>query len=96
MIAPGYLRVADFARLLERNPRIRVLTNTRVTQASQTDGGWSVTVTTAPAYVNERCTACDECSAVCPAKVKDPFNLEMSEVPAIRLPHPDAWPNLRT
>jgi quinone-modifying oxidoreductase subunit QmoA len=25
--------------------------------------------------------------------VKDPFNLGMTEVSAIRLPHPDAWPN---
>jgi quinone-modifying oxidoreductase subunit QmoA len=25
--------------------------------------------------------------------VKDPFNLGMAEAPAIRLPHPDAWPN---
>ncbi len=83
-------------RRVERNPRIRVLTNTRVTQASQTDGGWSVTVAKAPAYVNERCTACDDCSVVCPAKVKDPFNLEMCEAPAIRIPHPDAWPHVYT
>jgi quinone-modifying oxidoreductase subunit QmoA len=44
-------------------------------------------------YVNERCTACGECSKVCTGKVKDTFNLGMAEVPAIRLPHPDAWPN---
>ena len=52
----------------------------------------TVTVRQAPAYVNDRCTACGKCSEVCPAKVKDPHNLGMSEVPAIRLPHPNAWP----
>ncbi|MCP4599731.1 MAG: CoB--CoM heterodisulfide reductase iron-sulfur subunit A family protein [Proteobacteria bacterium] len=83
-------------RRVERNPRIRVMTNTNVTQASPSGSGWSVTLTKAPEYVNSRCTACDACSAVCPGKVKNPFNLGMEEVPAIRLPHPGAWPNLFT
>jgi len=46
----------------------------------------------APAYVNERCTVCGACSEACPAKVADPMNLGMCEVPAIRLPYPSAWP----
>jgi quinone-modifying oxidoreductase subunit QmoA len=80
-------------RRLERNPRVRIMTSTRVTQSERKDEGWTVTLTQAPMYVNERCTACGECSKVCTAKVKDTFNLGMVEVPAIRLPHPDAWPN---
>jgi quinone-modifying oxidoreductase subunit QmoA len=80
-------------RRLERNPRVRVMISTRVTKSERKGDGWTVTLTRAPMYVNERCTACGECSKVCKTKVKDPFNLEMSEVPAIRLPHPDAWPN---
>ena len=80
-------------RRIERNPRVTVRTSTEVTQAKPAgDGGWSATLTTAPAYVTERCTACGECSKVCPVKVPDPFNLEMSEVPAVRMPHGDAWP----
>ena len=66
------------------------------TQATAGAQGWTVGVTHAPAYVNDRCTACEECSKVCPAKVKNPFNLEMDEVPAIRLPHLDAWPHIYT
>ncbi len=77
---------------LERNPRVRVVTRARVTDCRENDGGYEVTITHAPAWVNERCTACGACSAVCPAKVKDAFNLQMAEVPAIRLPHPNAWP----
>ena len=79
-------------RRLERSSRVRVLTNCRVTMASATDGGWHVTLTHAPAYVNDVCTACGDCSKVCPARVADPFNLEMSTVPAIRQPFPNAWP----
>jgi quinone-modifying oxidoreductase subunit QmoA len=83
-------------RRLERNPRVRVVTGAQVTQASRSGNNWSVTLTHAPRYVNSRCTACDECSKVCPAKVPDPHNLGMMEAPAIRLPHPDAWPRIYT
>lgn len=77
---------------LERNPRIRLMTDTQVTQATSDEKGWKVTLTSAPMYVNERCTACGECTKVCKATVPDPHNLEMSEAPAIRLAHPDAYP----
>ncbi len=79
-------------RRLERNSRVRVITRARVTGCRASDGGYEVTITHAPAYVNDRCTACGDCTTACPARVKDPFNLDMSEVPAIRLPHPNAWP----
>ena len=79
-------------RRLEKNPRIRVLTGAEVAKAARNANGWSVTIAVSPRFVNERCTVCGECAKVCPAKVPDPFNLGMNEVPAIRLPHPDAWP----
>jgi len=80
-------------RRLERNPRVRVLTGTTLTSAARTNGAWKVTLSRAPAYVNDRCTACGDCSPVCPAKVPDPMNMGMCEVPAIRLPYPSAWPH---
>ncbi|MBU0741860.1 FAD-dependent oxidoreductase [bacterium] len=79
-------------RRLERNPRIRVLTGATVGAATRDGGRWSVTLRLSPAYVNSRCTACDECAEACPTKVPDPFNMGLAEVPAIRLPHLDAWP----
>ena len=79
-------------RRLERNPRVKVMTGCRVTKAAVSDGGWHVTLTHSPAFVNEQCTACGDCSKVCPAKVPDPFNLGMNEAPAVRLPFPNAWP----
>jgi quinone-modifying oxidoreductase subunit QmoA len=77
---------------LEKNPRIRVLANTRVTAAERAGGSWKVTLSSAPAYVNDNCTACGDCSEACPARVADPMNLGMCEVPAIRLSYPSAWP----
>jgi quinone-modifying oxidoreductase subunit QmoA len=75
-------------RRLERNPRIRVLTNAGVTGGEQKDGGWSVQITSAPAYVNAKCTACGDCEAACTTEVDDAHNLGMSKAKAIRLPHP--------
>jgi len=79
-------------RRLERNPRIRVLTSSSVSAAEQTANGWSVTVTTDPAWVNAKCTACGDCEKVCSTEVDDPFNLNLKKVKAIRLPHLNAWP----
>ncbi len=79
-------------RRLERNPRIRVVTSAQITGAQKTDSGWSVTVTSDPAYVTDACTACGDCEKACDTMVPDPHNLEMSNVKAIRLPHLNAWP----
>ena len=45
-------------RRLERNPRVRVMTSTRVTKSERSGDGWTVTLTQKPMFVNERCTAC--------------------------------------
>jgi quinone-modifying oxidoreductase subunit QmoA len=79
-------------RRLEMNPRVRVLTSSQVTAAEQADGGWKVTITTDPAYVNDKCTACGDCVDACQTEVDDPFNLDMAKAKAIRLPHLNAWP----
>ena len=79
-------------RRVERNPRIRVLTNSRVTGAQHTGGGWSVEVTSGPAWVNSKCTACGDWETACTTEIEDPYNLGMSQAKAIRLPHLNAWP----
>jgi quinone-modifying oxidoreductase subunit QmoA len=79
-------------RRLERNPRVKVLTSSRVSAAEPNGKGWKVTVTTEPAFVNSRCTACGDCAAACTTEVADPFNLGLCKVKAIRLPHLNAWP----
>ena len=57
---------------ITKNPRVRVLTGTTVSKASLGADGWSVTLTSAPKYVNEKCTACGDCTKECPATVADP------------------------
>jgi quinone-modifying oxidoreductase subunit QmoA len=79
-------------RRLERNPRVRVITQAEVVSCRRGSAGYEVTLRRAPQYVNERCTACGDCTAACPGRVPDPVNLGMSEVPAVRLPHAAAWP----
>lgn len=79
-------------RRLERNPRITVLTSTHVSAAESLDHGWKVELTTAPAWVDSRCTACGDCQDACQTEVPDPFELGMKKVKAIRLPHLAAWP----
>lgn len=77
---------------LERNPRIELRPGTRVIGATRTPQGYSVTLRRDAQYVNERCTACGECTKVCPGKVPDPFNAGMCQVPAIRIYFGEAHP----
>ena len=79
-------------RRLEANPRIRVVAAAQVAAAEPIADGWKVTLAIAPASVNGRCTACGDCEHACTTEVADPFNLGMSTVKAIRLPHLHAWP----
>ena len=79
-------------RRLDRNPRVRVLTRSQVTAARRSGAGWQVTVRRSAEHVTAACTACGDCSKVCPATVPDAFNLGLGKVPAIRIPHVDAWP----
>jgi len=79
-------------RRLERNPRIEVRTATTVTAAEPLDAGWRVTLTTAPAWVTARCTACGDCLEACTTEVPDPYENGRATAKAIRLPHVAAWP----
>ncbi len=78
-------------RRLGKSEHVRVLTRTTVTRAER-NGGWHVTLRRGAEHVTDACTACGACSKACPATVADPFNLGMARVPAVRIPHLDAWP----
>jgi quinone-modifying oxidoreductase subunit QmoA len=80
-------------RRIERNPRVKVLTSSQITAAEAGDTGWKITVTTEPAWVNDKCTGCGDCAKACTTEVDDPYNLGLCKVKAIRLPHINAWPN---
>ena len=79
-------------RRLKANPLIRVLTLTRVVQVTGQRGDYMVTLKRKPRYVNERCTACGDCARAVSARISNPFNYGLDELPAAYLPHAMAYP----
>ncbi|HEY6002495.1 MAG TPA: FAD-dependent oxidoreductase [Anaeromyxobacter sp.] len=79
-------------RRLSKSPFVQVLTRSEVTAAEKSDGGWRVRLRRKAEHVTQACTACGDCTKACPVRVPDPFNLGLGTVPAIRIPHVDAWP----
>jgi quinone-modifying oxidoreductase subunit QmoA len=79
-------------RRIKDNPRIRFHTMAEVERIEGRPGDFDVTVTLHPRYVNDRCTACNACVAVCPVERPDAFNLGMGTTKAIYLAHEMAFP----
>ena len=82
----------NFSRI-KNNSRIKLLTLANVTEISGQPGDFNVAVTLNPRYVElDKCTACNECVAVCPVERLNEFNLGMDLTKAIYLPHIMALP----
>ncbi len=81
----------NFQRI-KNNPRIRFFTLAEVEKISGQPGNFDVAITQRARYVNDRCTACNACVAVCPVDRPDTFNFGMSATKAIYLPHQMAFP----
>ncbi len=79
-------------RRIRTSARIRCLTLSEVIDVQHCGGRQRITVEQKPRFVNERCTACGECVAVCPESRPDSFNYGMGETRAIYLPSDLAWP----
>jgi quinone-modifying oxidoreductase, subunit QmoA len=79
-------------RRLRTSTRIRCLTLAEITEVEEHDGRYLVTVEQQPRFVNERCTGCGDCVAVCPESRPDAFNYGMGSTRAIFLPNELAWP----
>lgn len=77
-------------RRLRTSTRIRCLTLAEVAEVQAHDGRYLVTVEQQPRFVNERCTGCGDCVAVCPESRPDAFNYGMGSTRAIFLPN--EWP----
>ena len=74
------------------SPKIRYLTQAEVTDLTGKPGNYLVTIKQQPRFVNEKCTACGDCVAVCPVDRADSFNLGMGQTKAAYLPFPTAYP----
>ncbi len=79
-------------RRIRNNPRIRLLTHSEVKSIQGERGNMQVEVVTAPQMVNDRCTSCGDCSAICPVDRPDTFHYNMGLTKAIYLPSPLAFP----
>lgn len=77
---------------VRNNPKLRVLTLAEVTSISGQPGDLEVKLALSPRYVNEKCTACGDCTAVCPAERQDEFNYGIGKTKAIYLPQPLGFP----
>lgn len=81
----------NFQRI-KKNPKIRFFTMAEVEKISGQPGNFDVVVRQRPRYVNDRCTSCNACVAVCPVDRADNFNFGMSKTKAVYLPHVMAFP----
>lgn len=76
-----------------RHPNIEILTYTEVERIKGKAGDFKVTLTKKPRYIIEdRCTGCTTCVEVCPVKVPDVFNQNLSLNKAIHIYFSQAVP----
>jgi quinone-modifying oxidoreductase subunit QmoA len=79
-------------RRLKANKNVRLLTMTEVAEVSGETGNYSVTLKTAPRYVNENCTACGACAEVVDAEFDSEHNYGMGKRKGAYLPNLMAFP----
>jgi heterodisulfide reductase subunit A len=77
-----------------RHPNINLLTYSKVEKITGYIGNFHVKIRKKAKYVVEsECTACNECTEVCPVIVPDEFQQGMSSRKAIYIPFPQAIPS---
>ncbi|MEM4704015.1 MAG: CoB--CoM heterodisulfide reductase iron-sulfur subunit A family protein [Candidatus Bathyarchaeia archaeon] len=80
-----------------KHPNIVLLTNSEVTNVKGFVGNYEVSVLKNPRYVEEsKCVGCELCVQVCPVKVPDRFNENLSQTRAISVYSPHAVPKIAT
>jgi len=79
-------------RRIKDNPKIKVFTLAEVERVTGTPGDYDVSIKLAPRYVNENCTCCGDCAAVCEAEIESDFDLGMKKIKAAYQPFEMAFP----
>lgn len=77
---------------IRKNPRLKVMTMSRVTAISGSRGAYTVSVTATPRHVNDNCTGCGACAEAAESEIPNPFNFGMNTIKAAYLPHEMAFP----
>lgn len=91
-LCPPYCGLEINFQRIRKEPRIRFFTLAEVEKIEGRPGSFDVTIVLHPRYVNDRCTACNACVAVCPVDRPSDFNFGMGTTKAIYLPHEMAFP----
>lgn len=76
-----------------RHPNIELITNAEITNISGYIGNFSVTIHKIPRYVTADCTACGDCSDVCPVAKPNEFDIGLALRKAIYTPFAQAVPS---
>jgi quinone-modifying oxidoreductase subunit QmoA len=79
-------------RRIKDNPRIKVFTLAEVEKVEGTSGSYDVSIKLNPRYVNENCTCCGDCAAVCRTEMDSAFNFGMNTIKGAYLPFEMAFP----
>jgi heterodisulfide reductase subunit A len=80
---------------IAKHPNITLLTNAEVTDVRGFVGNYEATILRKPGYVDEkRCVGCELCMEVCPVKVPDRFNENLTEKRAISIYSAHAVPKI--
>ena len=79
-------------RRIKDNPKIQVFTLAEVEKIDGNPGNYDVTIRLNPRFVNENCTACNECVAVCPVERNNDFNFDIDKNKAIYRPFEMSFP----
>jgi len=79
-------------RRIRNLPNLSVHTDAVINKIEGQEGDFTVTLQKSPEYVNNKCTACGECSKVCPHEGPDAFNYGLKSRKAIALPHELSFP----
>lgn len=91
-LCPPYCGLEINFNRIKKNPRVKVYTSSEIEKITGEKGNFTVSIKSKPSYVNENCTSCGECMAVCPVERDDEFNYNLGKTKAIYLPHEMAFP----
>ncbi len=91
-LCPPYCGLEINFKRIKQNPRITLYTSSTVESISGSKGNFSVKIKKSPEYINDNCTACGDCSEVCPEERPNLFNYDLDKTKAVYMPHEMAFP----